>query len=83
MHQYGCISEPSIHRLQLSRDDIAVVIASDGLWDHRGMDIGEIVKVVAKGSGRTACAMCHRVLSVASRHGHTSDDCTVACMTFR
>lgn len=85
MHQYGCISEPEVQCIRLCQEDSAIVLASDGLWDHEGMTEHDVWQAAAKRPGRTRTAktVCQTLLEVAGRYGEPSDDCTVACLTLK
>lgn len=85
MHQFGCISEPHIESFAIGKEDSAIVLASDGLWDHTGLNEKDVWKAAAKRPGRkrTAKKVCEVMLRIARKYGDPGDDCTVACLTLK
>lgn len=81
MQGYGCISEPHVQQLQLSKNDCAIILASDGFWDHEGLELEQVVKIVARLKRRRPKEICEKLLEMARSHGEPTDDCTIACLT--
>lgn len=81
MQQYGCISEPEIKRFRVRSNDYAILLGSDGFWDHDGLKLKNILQAVAKQKHRSARELCTQLLTMAKLHGDPKDDCTIACLT--
>jgi len=82
MHQFGCISEPEVKEFALSEHDVAIVLASDGLWDAEGVVVGDVLKAATLSNRKEPRNLCEALLKKARSGGGPSDDCTIACMTF-
>ena len=67
----GVIAEPEIHRHAVRAGDVAVVAATDGLWDVLGLD--DAARVVR--AGATAAATAHALVAEALARG-ASDNVT-------
>lgn len=80
MHKNGCISVPEIETLPLEPTDIAIVIASDGLWDCEGLTVRNALEAVK--TGNFDPAMINRLLLNYALPSGPSDDCTIATMVF-
>lgn len=83
MHQYGCISEPEIARLQLQKRDAVILLATDGLWDTEGLTADAVLRIASRRRGRTAKRICQKLMRVVEGKGGPSDDCTIVCLTLR
>ena len=81
MHAYGCISEPEVLTLKRRRDDSAIIIATDGLWDSPGVSLQDVAHVAARRRGRSAKRVCERLLELVEKGGGPYDDCTIVCIT--
>lgn len=81
MQECGCISEPHIESFKLKKEDCAVLVGSDGFWDHEGIEVEEVAEMAAGRQGGTARELCWELLDMAHFYGATSDDCTIACLS--
>ena len=81
MVRNGCIAEPEIKMLRLTKRDRAVVVASDGFWDIPKISSKDVTNAVAKSGGDPQSLSQNLMDKVKALRG-PSDDCTIACMTF-
>lgn len=82
MTQFGCISEPEIKHLKLTKDDLALVVASDGMWDAEKLSMRSVLQAASMKNRREPKKLCEKLLKLAQADGGPSDDCTIACMSF-
>lgn len=82
MQKFGCISDPDIHEFKITRQDKAIILASDGLWDVPGLENTKAVLAATKKFSATPRKVCERLQSAARQHGGAQDDCTIACLMF-
>lgn len=80
----GCIAEPEIRSLRLEKRDIAIVIASDGLWDAgtSGVCAGAVAGAVS-GTHRKAEMARDAILALVEKSGGNCDDCTIVVVSLR
>lgn len=81
MHAYGCIGEPEIHTLKRRKDDSALILATDGLWDSPGVSVESVARITLRRRGRTARRVCDRLFDLVENSGGPQDDCTIVCVT--
>lgn len=83
MHRYGCVSEPQVHSFRLDKDDSAVILATDGLWDLNAVSSRDLVQMASRRRGRNARHLCEDLMDAVGNVGGPLDDCTVVCLTLR
>lgn len=81
MQVYGCISKPHIQSFKLKKEDCAVLVASDGFWDHEGLEMEKVIQMAARCKRETPKLLCEQLMEMAYLHGQPTDDCTIACLT--
>lgn len=81
MHKNGCISEPEIQVLELKPTDIAITLATDGLWDCDGLVVRDVLTAAKDGDGDPTAI--NKLLLEHALPSGPSDDCTIATMVFR
>lgn len=79
MRESGCISEPDVTTLQLGRRDMAIVLATDGLWDagHGAIRVADVANAISRVRPDPPSA-CTALINLVNATGGNEDDCTVA-----
>lgn len=79
----GCLSTPDIATFAMNKNDRAIVIATDGLWDTDGVLLKDVMQSVSKSAStsKEACTFLGNLVQSKTRTGPT-DDCTIACLKF-
>lgn len=78
MQKNGCISVPEVMSLALEPTDIAITLATDGLWDCDGLTVRDVLTDVKTGDGDPV--EINRLLLGHTLPAGPSDDCTVVTM---
>jgi serine/threonine protein phosphatase PrpC len=80
MQKNGCISTPEVGAFPLQATDVAIIVASDGLWDAEGLVMEDVFAAAGKVKGNAV--LLNEVLSKLAERSGPVDDCTIASMVF-
>lgn len=78
MHKNGCISVPEIQTLRLEPSDIAIIVATDGLWDVEGFVVRDVLTAAQEQDPQ----VINQLLMNQATESGPADDCTIATLTF-
>lgn len=81
MAHAGCSDQPWVGAVQRRRGDIAIVVASDGLWDQPGVTQKDVARVVRRAVRQRRYVAAELAKWITRKCGKIKDDCSVVCMT--